>query len=134
MERSEFQDAAHQLQMQAQELWAKGVSWVEFFKTILGSGGLVRETFKDPTDLRAFWETDEHKSIQTMLCDLRTKEAAELRPPREPTRVITVRLPMSMHESLRAEAHDHHISMNKLCISKLLQPADEKLVPAGQID
>ena len=37
------------------------------------------------------------------------------------TRVITVRLPESLHEALKAEAVDHKTSMNKLCISKLLQ-------------
>ena len=36
----------------------------------------------------------------------------------------------SAHESLRAEAHDRRTSMNKLCISKLLQVIDEELVPA----
>jgi predicted HicB family RNase H-like nuclease len=44
--------------------------------------------------------------------------------------VITVRLPKSLHESLRAEAHDRRTSMNKLCISKLLQVIDDELVPA----
>jgi hypothetical protein len=44
--------------------------------------------------------------------------------------VITVRLPKSLHESLRAEAHDRHTSMNKLCISKLLQVVDGELVPS----
>jgi hypothetical protein len=47
----------------------------------------------------------------------------------EPTRVITVRLPKSLHESLRAEAHEKRTSMNKLCISKLLQFIDTDLVP-----
>ena len=48
----------------------------------------------------------------------------------EPTRVVTVRLPKSLHESLRVEAFEHHTSMNKLCISKLLQIIDDELVPA----
>ena len=47
----------------------------------------------------------------------------------EPTRVITVRMPKSLHESLRVEAHERHTSMNKLCISKLLQMIDTQLVP-----
>jgi predicted HicB family RNase H-like nuclease len=46
--------------------------------------------------------------------------------------VITVRLPKSLHESLRAEAHDRRTSMNKLCISKLLQVVDGDLVPAEE--
>ena len=48
----------------------------------------------------------------------------------EPTRVITVRLPKSLHESLRYEAHERKTSMNQLCISKLLQVIDNKLVPS----
>ena len=47
----------------------------------------------------------------------------------EPTRVITVRLPKSLHEALRVEAHEHQTSMNKLCISKLLQFIDGDKVP-----
>ncbi|MEM1304746.1 MAG: hypothetical protein AAGG46_07605, partial [Planctomycetota bacterium] len=47
----------------------------------------------------------------------------------EPTRVITVRLPKSMHEYLRTEAHDLRTSMNKLCISKLLQVIEQDLIP-----
>ena len=41
---------------------------------------------------------------------------------KEPIRVITVRVPASVHEYLRAEAHEKRTSMNKLCITKLLQP------------
>jgi hypothetical protein len=44
--------------------------------------------------------------------------------------VITVRLPKSLHEALRHEAHNHKTSMNKLCISKLLQVIADDLVPS----
>ena len=43
--------------------------------------------------------------------------------------MITVRLPKSLHEALRDEAHEHRTSMNKLCISKLLQFIDSEQVP-----
>ncbi len=52
----------------------------------------------------------------------------------EPTRVITVRLPKSLHEALRVEAHEHRTSMNKLCISKLLQIIDGQQVPGGTVE
>jgi hypothetical protein len=35
-----------------------------------------------------------------------------------------------MHEYLRTEAHDLRTSMNKLCISKLLQVIEQDLIPA----
>ena len=51
-------------------------------------------------------------------------------PKPEPTRVVTVRIPRSLHDALRVEAHEHRTSMNKLCISKLLQFIDTGMVPA----
>ena len=63
-----------------------------------------------------------------MLAKLRLKN-----PPKddeeEPTKVITVRMPKSLHEFLRTEAHERKTSMNKLCISKLLQFVDNKVIP-----
>ena len=43
--------------------------------------------------------------------------------------MITVRLPKSLHEYLRVQAEENNLSINKLCISKLLQTVDEKMVP-----
>ena len=63
-----------------------------------------------------------------MLVKLREKRTST-DPEAEPTRVITVRLPKSMHEYLRTEAHDLRTSMNKLCISKLLQVIGEEMIP-----
>jgi predicted HicB family RNase H-like nuclease len=37
----------------------------------------------------------------------------------EAERVITVRMPASLHEALRAEAHGQHTSMNQLAVAKL---------------
>jgi len=51
----------------------------------------------------------------------RLRERSALSTNKEPTRVITVRLPKTLHESLLAQAHDRRTSMNQLCISKLLQ-------------
>jgi predicted HicB family RNase H-like nuclease len=50
-------------------------------------------------------------------------------PEPEQTKVITVRLPLSLHEALGEEAHEHRTSVNKLCISKLLQFIDHDFVP-----
>ena len=54
---------------------------------------------------------------------------AEERDPSEPPQVITIRLPRCLHDALRVEAHEHRTSMNKLCISKLLQLIDAEMVP-----
>jgi predicted HicB family RNase H-like nuclease len=84
--------------------------------------------FPSATDLARFEQTKEYADIQQMVAKLRER-ANDPTDTREPTRVITVRLPKSLHESLRTEAHERKTSMNKLCISKLLQMVDEELIP-----
>ena len=114
----------------ADEIFQQRPSWVTFFREVLGVDGIVRQMYQSPEALTHFEQTDEYQKIQQMLAKLRENDADLPGGPREPTRVITVRLPKSLHESLKSEAHDRHTSMNKLCISKLLQVIDEDLVPA----
>jgi len=77
---------------------------------------------------RAFEQTEAYQDILHLLTKLREQGPLAV-DAEEPTRVITVRLPKSLHETLRAEAHEHRTSMNKLCISKLLQFIDNDKVP-----
>lgn len=110
------------------ELFRQDPDWVTFFREVLGVDGVVRQVFPTSADLAKFEQSREYAEIQQMVAKLRER-SSEPQDSREPTRVITVRLPKSLHESLRAEAHDRKTSMNKLCISKLLQIVDEGLVP-----
>jgi predicted HicB family RNase H-like nuclease len=114
----------------AGELFRQGPDWVTFFREILGVGGAVRNLFSTQDEHTWFEQTEEYAEIQQMVAQLRTQVVATTSgDDKEPTRVITVRLPKSLHELLRKEAHDRSTSMNKLCISKLLQVIDEELVP-----
>jgi predicted HicB family RNase H-like nuclease len=114
---------------QARDLYNQHPDWVTFFREVLGKDGIVRKLCPTPEALEKFEKTQEYVEIQQMLTKLR-KRTRGTAAPQEPNRVITIRLPESLHEALRAEAHDHHTSMNKLCISKLLQLVDGELVPA----
>lgn len=106
----------------------QSADWVAFFRDVLGVDGAARKTFPTFDELSAFEQSEEYEKIQKMLVKLREKRpSADTES--EPTRVITVRLPKSMHESLRTEAHDLRTSMNKLCISKLLQVIGEEMIP-----
>ena len=49
-----------------------------------------------------------------------------------PERKITIRLPKSLHDSLRIESEALKLSINKLCISKLLQRIESRFVPVQQ--
>jgi predicted HicB family RNase H-like nuclease len=113
----------------ANQLFSQEPDWVTFFREVLGVDGIVRRMYKDGPELAQFEQSDEYKNIQQMLAKLREKNGEPNGSPKEPTRVITVRMPKSLHEALKAEAHEMHTSMNKLCISKLLQVVDDELVP-----
>jgi predicted HicB family RNase H-like nuclease len=112
----------------AADKFRDGPDWVTFYREVLGQDGIVDQLF--PGERRGqFEKTVEFAQIQQMLAKLREKNRGQ-KLPDEATRVITVRLPKSLHESLRHEAHHHKTSMNKLCISKLLQVIDGELVPS----
>ncbi|MEX2288697.1 MAG: hypothetical protein WD648_16500 [Planctomycetaceae bacterium] len=117
-----------QILQSARQLYDSEPDWVTFFREVLGVDGVVRRTFTRLEDLTAFEKSQEFDQIQKWLVKLREqKNATDTES--EPTRVITVRLPKSMHEYLRTEAHDLRTSMNKLCISKLLQVIEQDLIP-----
>lgn len=110
----------------ANQLYQQEPDWVTFFREILGVDGIVRKIYPTAEALAKFEQTPEYAEIQTMLARLRAGKQAG---GKEPTRVITVRLPKSLHETLRAEAHVHQTSINQLCISKLLQVVDGEYIP-----
>ena len=104
----------------AKDLYQRRPDWVTFFRETLGVNGAARSVFPAQEDFLKFEQSPAYGEIQTMVASLRT---AKVRGggKDEATRVITVRLPESLHEALKKEADDHRTSMNKLCISKLLQ-------------
>ena len=114
----------------AATLYRQDPDWVTFFREILGIGGMVRRLFPQRTELIEFERTTEYAEIQLMLARLRQRTNARV-DNQEPIRVITVRMPQSLHEALQAEAHAHQTSMNKLCITKLLQVIDGELTENG---
>jgi len=121
------EERKHTARRIAAEMFQQQPDWVTFFREVLGVDGLLRRLFANAEELATFEKTDEYAEIQQMLAKLRER-TSNGGDGKEPTRVITVRLPKSLHESLRAEAHDRKTSMNQLCISKLLQMIDGELV------
>ncbi|QDU96464.1 toxin-antitoxin system HicB family antitoxin [Lignipirellula cremea] len=119
----------HEALRVAKDLFEQDPEWVIFFREVLGIDGVVSRLFKSQEELDDFRQSGEYAEIQKMVAHLRERTAAQTAEDKEPIRVITVRLPKSLHESLRAEAHERQTSMNKLCISKLLQVIDEEFVP-----
>jgi len=116
----------------AYDLYCQSPDWVVFFRQVLGLNGIVRRCFPTREALSEFERTDAYAEIQQMLKRLRERKPEEAKP-QERIRVITVRLPESLHEALQEEAHEYRTSVNKLCISKLLQFIDNDLVPSEKV-
>jgi len=119
------QSAAKAVLQVAERLHAMEPEWVVFFREVLGVDGIVRRTFSDPEALVRFECTPEYARIREMLDHLRTKQQ-EKPSDREAQRVVTVRMPRSLHETLKAEAEQMRVSVNTLCISKLMKLLDEQ--------
>ena len=119
------EDRRQTAQRIAGEMFQKTPDWVTFFREVLGVGGLVRRLFNTPEELAAFEKTAEYAEIKNMVARLRERAGAPAESTKETTRVITVRLPASLHESLKYEANERNTSINQLCISKLLQVLDD---------
>lgn len=109
----------------AAEVFDLRPNWITFFREVLGAQGIIRQVCDTPEKLAAFERTSDFRDIQQMLAKLRDNDPDVPGRPRERTSVITMRLPVSVHQALKAEAHDRNLSMNQLCVAKVLQVLDE---------
>lgn len=109
----------------AERLYAMEPEWVVFFREVLGVEGIVRRTFSDPEALMRFECSPQYARIREMLDGLRARQSGP-QAERESQRVVTVRMPKSLHETLKNEAEQMKVSVNSLCISKLMKLLDEQ--------
>jgi predicted HicB family RNase H-like nuclease len=119
-----FESRCHRVLQFARDLYRQSPDWVRFFREVVGVDGAARKLFPTQQEYVAFERSEAFHTIQRMVNALRNNKSTS-HCDHEETRVITVRLPESLHEALKAEANDHSTSMNKLCIAKLLQVLDE---------
>ena len=111
-----FEENCRQFGAISRELYRQTPDWVTFFRETLGVGGIARSLFPTQDEYVAFEASSEFAGVQRLLGLLRqtTSRAAQ-----EPTRVITIRLPKSLHDELKSQSKDLGISMNKMCVSRL---------------
>jgi len=118
----------------AERLYSMDPEWVVFFREVLGVDGIVRRTFADADALLRFECTPHYARIREMLDGLRCRQN-DRQSQREAQRVVTVRMPKSLHATLKNEASQMRVSINTLCISKLMKLIDaqerRELVAAG---
>lgn len=115
----------------ANDLFGTAPNWVCFYREMLGGSGMVHEVFTSDGELGRFLRTEQYHQIQLMLTALRSRDLPE-NDPNDPQRMITVRLPKSLHQAMCEEAGRMNISVNRLCISRMLQLLDPKMIPETQ--
>jgi predicted HicB family RNase H-like nuclease len=109
----------------AERLYAMDPEWVVFFREVLGVDGIVRRTFSETDALMRFECSPQYARIREMLDSLRARQQ-DRQSHREAQRVVTVRMPRSLHETLKSEAEQLRVSVNTLCISKLMKLLAER--------
>jgi len=114
----------------ATELFGLAPTWTAFYRETLGSDGVSRALFAKAEEAKGYECSPEHAKILEMLTVLRSRDLPE-NDPHEPQRMITVRIPKSLHDAICNEANDLEVSVNKLCISKLLQRIDLGMIPSS---
>lgn len=103
-------------------------NWVIFYREILGVEGVARKLFNTAEELGVWESTPQFEEVHTMLSALRSHDTGK-GDTIESQRMITVRLPASLHEVLKCESDEQGLSINKLCITKLLHKLDSRFVP-----
>jgi len=125
-----FEARCRQVLQEATELFGVAPTWTAFYRETVGVEGAVRELFGSPEERLAFEESDSHDKVLEMLTVLRSRDLPDC-DPQEPQRMITVRIPKSLHDTICKEANELEVSVNKLCITRMLQQVDRTLIPSS---
>jgi hypothetical protein len=112
---------ARQLLAFAEEQVGRSADWVELHNALFGIGGRATALFPTEAERTALSRTPEFKKVLALMDGLpapAVKEFAERLS--SANGAISVRLPRSVHAALLAEAEAEGVSLNQLCLSKLV--------------
>jgi hypothetical protein len=101
---------------------AGGVAdWLELHFALFGVEGKATELFPTEAERAAFLRTAEYKRLLKLMDTLPRPNNAEIREMVSSANgAISVRLPRSVHAALLAEAKAEGVSLNQLCVAKLV--------------
>src|SRR2546423_9565226 len=105
----------------AEQRAATATDWMELSNALFSPNGKATVAFATQAERTAFCKTQEYKQILALLDQLPTpavKEIIDLTA--TANGAISVRLPRSVHAALLAEARAEGVSLNQLCLSKLV--------------
>ena len=101
---------------------AKEVSdWLELHFALFGVDGKATEFFPTEAERSAFLRSAEYKRINALMDTLPHPKKSEIKElVSSANGAISVRLPRSVHAALLAEAKAEGVSLNQLCVAKLI--------------
>jgi hypothetical protein len=120
-ETRDVQVRARQLLTFAEEQAAHAKDWVELHNALFGLGGKATALFPTEADRTALSRTPEYRKVLGLFDRLPSpamKDFADLAA--TANGAISVRLPRSVHAALLMEAQAEGVSLNQLCLSKLV--------------
>ncbi|WDQ15885.1 hypothetical protein [Rhodopirellula sp. P2] len=123
-----YEDRPQMVLKLAGEVFAQTGSWVVFYREMMGCDGVVWKLFPDPAQRRHFESSPEFAELLEIMTSIRSQDSSKTSL-HEPERMITVRLPRSMHTTAVQEASELGLSINSYCLTKLLQPINKRFTP-----
>lgn len=105
----------------------KNKHWSTFFREVFGLGGIIHQAYPTTEEITKFRQTSAYQDVLCMLVTL-WEESGHIAGG-EHRAVITLRVPQSLHDLLKEEAHSLHTTINGLCIAKLISDINPDLVP-----
>jgi hypothetical protein len=119
--RSKVAGKARQLLEFAEQRAQQAADWVELHNALFGLSGKATELLATESERTAFARTKECKRIFALLDNLPAPAIKEFGALLATANgAISVRLPRSVHAALLAEAKAEGVSLNQLCLSKLV--------------
>jgi hypothetical protein len=113
---------AQQVLAFAEQRAREAANWLELSNALFGPDGEATLAFSTQADRTAFAKTREYKRILALMDTLPppavTPEVVEM--VSTANGAISVRLPRSVHAALLVEAKAEGVSLNQLCVAKLV--------------
>ena len=105
----------------AQQRATTAADWLEVHFAVFGADSKASELFPTERERAAFLRTAEYKRLLALLDSLPRPTKSETREVVSSANgAISVRLPRSVHAALLVEANAEGVSLNQLCVSKLV--------------
>ena len=111
---------ATKLLHEAQSMAPNAESWADLSNALFDPRiGIVAKAFPDKTERESFVKTAAYKKIRKLVADARERFGLIEGATPKASGKLVVRMPQTLHQTLRQEALEEGISLNQLIVYKL---------------